>query len=71
MGKIKTRLIKRTTKELMKSDIPFGEEFKENKKILQKEMPSKRVRNQISGFIARRKKYERKAQEKLEKGIKK
>jgi ribosomal protein S17E len=71
MGKIKTRLIKRTTKGINKKDIPFSENFGANKKILGKEMPSKKVRNQIAGFLSRVKKQERKALEKLEKGLKK
>jgi ribosomal protein S17E len=48
MGKIKTRLIKRTAKELVEKGIEFQENFEKNKKILGKEMPSKKVRNQIA-----------------------
>ena len=71
MGKIKTRLIKRTTKGINKKDIPFSEDFGSNKKILGREMPSKKVRNQIAGLLSRVKKQERKDLEKLEKGLKK
>ena len=71
MGKIKTKLIKRTTRGINKKDIPFSEDFGANKKILGKEMPSKKVRNQIAGFLSRIKKAERKEQEKLEKSLEK
>ncbi len=69
MGKIKTRLIKRTTREINKKDLPFSEDFETNKKILGREMPSKKVRNQIAGYIARIKKAERIEQEKLEQSL--
>ena len=69
MGKIKTRLIKRTTRGINKKDIPFSEDFEVNKKILGKEMPSKKVKNQIAGYISRIKKVERKEQEKLEQSL--
>jgi ribosomal protein S17E len=71
MGKIKTRLIKRTTRGINKKDIPFSEDFTCNKKILGKEMPSKKVKNQIAGFLSRIKKQEKREQEKLEKSLKK
>ena len=71
MGKIKTRLIKRTTRGINQKDIPFSEDFKRNKEILGKEMPSKKVKNQIAGYLSRVKKAERKERENLEKGIKK
>ncbi len=70
MGKIKTRLIKRTARLLMKEDLKFEEEFGKNKKVLGKEMPSKKVRNQIAGYIARVKKREKTEQEKIEKSVK-
>ncbi len=56
MGKIKTKLIKRTTKELIKKGIKFSESFEGNKKILGNTIPSKKIKNQIAGFIARIKK---------------
>ena len=66
MGKIKTRLIKRTAETLMKQkDLELNEEFEKNKKILGEEMPSKKVRNQIAGYIAQVKKREKTKQEKL------
>ena len=58
MGKIKSKLVKRTTNALLKKDIEFSEDFKKNKKILGKTMPSKKIRNQIAGYISRVKKQE-------------
>ena len=58
MGKIKSKLIKRTAGELMKKGVKFSESFEENKKILGKTMPSKKIRNQIAGFLTRLKKKE-------------
>lgn len=70
MGKIKTKLIKRTSRGLMNSDIELSEDFGKNKKLLGKEMPSKKIRNQIAGFISRIKKRDRQKQEKIEQSIK-
>jgi len=70
MGKIKTRLIKRTAETLMKEDLNLSEEFSKNKKVLGREMPSKKVRNQIAGYIARVKKREKKEQERIEESVK-
>lgn len=70
MGKIKTKLIKRTGNSLMLSDIAFDEHFDKNKKPLGKEMPSKKIRNQVAGYIARIKKRERQKAEKIEKSVK-
>jgi len=59
MGRIKQQMVKRTTKELMRKDILFSENFNDDKKILGSTMPSKKVRNKIAGYIARLKKMER------------
>jgi len=67
MGKIKTKLIKRTAKELLNKGIKFSEDFESNKKSLGKDLPSKKVRNQIAGFLSRYKKQEAKEKLKLEK----
>ncbi len=53
MGKIKTKLVKKTAINLGRRDIPFNEHFENNKKILGSTMPSKKIRNQIAGFLAR------------------
>ena len=56
MGKIKSKLVKRTANELIKKGIKFNENFEDNKKILGKTMPSKKIRNQMAGFLAREEK---------------
>jgi ribosomal protein S17E len=58
MGKIKTKLVKKTANNLSKRDLPFSESFDTNKKILGSTMPSKKIRNQIAGFLARIKRNE-------------
>lgn len=58
MGKIKSKMMRRTSEALLKEDIPFNEDFENNKKILGRTMPSKKLRNRIAGLIARMKKQE-------------
>ena len=59
MGKIKSKLIKRTAKNLIGKGIEFNTEFEEDKKILgNNTMPSKKIRNQLAGYLARVKKIE-------------
>ncbi|MDP1728595.1 MAG: 30S ribosomal protein S17e [archaeon] len=53
MGRIKSALIKRTAKALLKEENKFNKEFNNNKKILGRSMPSIRLRNQIAGYITR------------------
>ncbi len=53
MGKIKSRLTKRTTNTLIERGIEFTDTFDDNKKILGSTMPSKKLRNQIAGYITR------------------
>jgi len=57
MGRIKSKLIKRTSRQLLEnSDESFEKTFEENKKALRNTVPSKKVRNKIAGYIARIKK---------------
>ena len=57
MGRIKTTLVKRTSRELIeKSPESFSSNFGENKKSLGGTMPSKPLRNKIAGYISRLKK---------------
>ncbi len=58
MGKIKSKSIKRSANILIKKGIEFSKNFEENKKILGGVMPSKKLRNQTAGYIARLKKRE-------------
>lgn len=53
MGRIKQLMVKRATFELLKQDLPFSENFNDDKKILGHTMPSKKIRNKIAGYIAR------------------
>ena len=59
MGKIKGKLVKRTANSLIKEGIEFFESFEKNKIILGMTMPSKKIRNQIAGYLARIKKQEK------------
>jgi small subunit ribosomal protein S17e len=54
MGRIKTKLIKRTAKQL-NTEVPdsCSEDFNENKKALGQTMPSKKTRNKIAGYMTR------------------
>lgn len=65
MGKIKSKLIKRSANTLVKKGIEFTESFEKNKKILKNTMPSKKLRNQMAGFLSRIKKQERQNQPKI------
>jgi ribosomal protein S17E len=53
MGKIKTKLIKRTSKGIFAGNVEVTNDFTKNKKILKETMPSKKVRNQIAGYLTR------------------
>ena len=60
MGRIKSKLVKRTSELLLKEENKFTDKFEDNKKLLKQGMPSKKIRNQIAGYIARKKKLEAK-----------
>ena len=53
MGKIKSKQVKRASHELRDSGIEFSADFDRNKKILGGEMPSKKMRNKMAGYLAR------------------
>ncbi|NCN51521.1 30S ribosomal protein S17e [archaeon] len=65
MGKIKSKQVKRASKELMENGIEFHEEFERNKNILGKEMPSKKMRNKMAGYLTRYSKQKKKEAETL------
>jgi len=54
LGKVRTLMIKRTARKLLK-EFPalFTDDFEHNKQVVRKlvEVPSKRVRNKIAGYI--------------------
>ncbi|MFA5174046.1 MAG: 30S ribosomal protein S17e [Candidatus Pacearchaeota archaeon] len=56
MGRIKSKLVKRTTHSLMKEENSFSTDFNKNKELLKGQIESKKVRNQIAGYIVRLKK---------------
>lgn len=58
MGRIKSKLVKRTALNLMKEENLFTENFDNNKELLNGLTPSKKVRNQIAGYIVRKKRSE-------------
>ena len=58
MGKIKSKMVKRSANTLIKKGIEFTESFEKNKKILKDTMPSKKLRNQMAGFLSKIKKQE-------------
>jgi ribosomal protein S17E len=62
MGRIKTTLVKRTSRKLVES-LPesFAKDFESNKKSLgNTTMPSKRMRNMVAGYITRLKRNSQK-----------
>lgn len=59
MGKIKSKLIRRTANTLLKEEIGFTKSFEENKRLLGNTMPSRKIRNQIAGLLAKIKKQEK------------
>ena len=59
MGKIKGKLVKKTAHILVKKGIPFNESFENNKKVLGNTMPSKKLRNQMAGYLVKMKTQEK------------
>ena len=53
MGKIKSKQVKRAVHELSDSGIELSKDFEMNKKILGREMPSKKMRNKMAGYASR------------------
>lgn len=59
MGRVKTTLVKRTARDLLKEENVFTQDFNRNKKVLGNTLPSKRIRNMVVGYIARLKKRQK------------
>lgn len=60
MGRIKTKAVKGVARTLIATEPSlFKEEFNANKRVLGKEMPSKKVRNMVAGYLTRLKKQNR------------
>lgn len=66
MGKIKSKQVKRAASEMITEGIDFSEDFEKNKKILGKEMPSKKMRNKIAGYLSRHIRQKNKERKQLE-----
>jgi ribosomal protein S17E len=58
MGKIKSKSIRKAAKVLSNEGVEFGEDFGNNKKILEGLVMSKKLRNQLAGLTAKAKKRE-------------
>ena len=70
MGKIKSKLMRRTATELKSKGIAFTEIFSENKRILGNLPPGKKIRNQIAGLLAQTVKADKIREMKLQKSMK-
>ena len=67
MGRIKSALIKRTAKWMLKEENSFKTKFEDNKKVLGgKSMPSKSLRNKIAGYLAKLNIMEKAKRERLQ-----
>lgn len=53
MGRIKSKLVKRTSNTLLKEENSFNADFEHNKSVLKGISQSKKIRNQIAGYITR------------------
>ncbi len=56
MGRIKTKMIKRLTFELMKQRERFTKTFEENKKVVGEMLgadATKKIRNSVAGYVTR------------------
>lgn len=58
MGKTKSKSIRKAAKKFTKEGINFSGNFEKNKKVLGNLMPSKKLRNQMAGLLAKTKKQE-------------
>ena len=59
MGKIKSKVVKRTAEELVRRGINFTTDFQKNKEIIGNTMPSKKIRNQVAGYLVRKTRVEK------------
>jgi ribosomal protein S17E len=60
MGRIKSKLVKRTADSLLKEENKFSSNFTENKNLLKNLETSKKIKNKIAGYLTRIKKSENK-----------
>ena len=60
MGKIKSKQIRKAANILDKEENGISDSFNKNKRVLAGLTPSKKVRNQVAGLLAKMKKREAK-----------
>jgi ribosomal protein S17E len=65
MGRIKSTLVKRTSRKMLAEENVFTEKFDDNKLVLGSSMPSKKVKNMIAGYLARLKRRSNKEKAEL------
>ena len=55
MGRIKSKLVKRTANTLLKAENQFTYSFEDNKKVVDElvDMPSTKIRNIVAGYVTR------------------
>lgn len=65
MGKIKSKLMRRSAHAFADEDVEFSKNFETNKKTLKDTMPSKKMRNRMAGLMVSMKKVREKAKNRL------
>jgi ribosomal protein S17E len=60
MGKIKSKLVKRCARTILKNKIAPREKFEENKRMLSTIFPTNKLRNQTAGYLTKLNKNEKK-----------
>lgn len=68
MGRIKSKLVKRCVKTLLKKDISPLERFEHNKEMLKGVFPTKKIRNQTAGYLTKINKNQKKKERLNSKG---
>jgi ribosomal protein S17E len=66
MGKIKSKLVKRCARMILKNKIESKENFEDNKKILKTVFPTNKLRNQTAGYLTKLNKNEKKRLSRLQ-----
>jgi ribosomal protein S17E len=60
MGKIKSKLVKRCAKTILKNKVASKEKFEDNRRILKNVFPTKKLRNQTAGYLTKLDRNEKK-----------
>ena len=60
MGKIKSKLMRRSARVFSEEGVEFSRNFEKNKKTLKDTMPSKKMRNRMAGLMVSIKKINEK-----------